>query len=71
MLFGSIVNNYRICIQVKLSHVDIHNAGWRLEPILQENRDVPEEIRIRGFSVHKLDERRVDVSQPGIVRITS
>ena len=56
---------------MKLSHVDIHNAGWRLEPILQENRDVPEEIRIRGFSVHKLDERRVDVSQPGIVRITS
>lgn len=57
---------------MKLSHVDIHNAGWRLEPVPPEDGHVAEEIRIRGFSICKLDERRVDVTQPGsTVCITS
>ena len=60
-----------ICLQVKISHTDIHNSGWRFEPVLCENGDLPEEIRIRGFAIHKVNERLVDITQPGVVCITS
>lgn len=41
------------------------NKGWSLENVDYKDASVPEEIRIRGFSINKLEQLEKSFDQPG------
>lgn len=51
--------------KVKLSSWHVHNAGWTLEPFNHNDKSIPEETRIRGFAIKKLDQKVGTLSDPG------
>lgn len=51
--------------KVKLSSWQVKNAGWTFEPVDHRDISSPEEIRIRGFSIKKMDQKDIILDQPG------
>ncbi|KAH9757247.1 UDP-sugar pyrophosphorylase [Citrus sinensis] len=43
----------------------VQNKGWTLEPVDHKDTSVPEEIRIRGFKINKLEQLEKSYSEPG------
>ncbi|KAK6939932.1 UDPGP family [Dillenia turbinata] len=43
----------------------IHNKGWVLENVDYKDSSVPEEIRIRGFRINKVEQLEKNYSEPG------
>lgn len=43
----------------------VQNKGWPLEPVDHKDTSVPEEIRIRGFKINKLEQLEKSYSEPG------
>lgn len=43
----------------------MQNKGWTLEPVDHKDTLVPEEIRIRGFKINKLEQLERSYSEPG------
>lgn len=50
--------------EVKLS-ARVKNDGWILEPVNYKNDSLPEEIRIRGFAIKKIDQTILKYDQSG------
>ena len=50
--------------QVKVEG-SVHNKGWVLENVDYKDTSVPEEIRIRGFKINKIEQLEKNYSEPG------
>eukprot|EP00249_Psilotum_nudum_P023023 c28728_g1_i2 orf=408-2345(+) len=51
--------------KIKLSSLHVENAGWDFVPINYKDPSIPEEIRLRGFSLRKNDQKVITIDQPG------
>lgn len=43
----------------------MQNKGWVLEPVDYKDSSVPEEIRIRGFRINKIEQLEKQYNEPG------
>lgn len=43
----------------------VQNKGWVLEKVDSKDTSIPEEIRIRGFKINKIDQLEKNYSEPG------
>ena len=43
----------------------VKNKGWMLENVDYKDTSVPEEIRIRGFKINKIEQLEKKYSEPG------
>lgn len=51
-------------MQVKVEG-SIENKGWVLEKVDYKDTSIPEEIRIRGFRMNKIEQLEKKYSEPG------
>eukprot|EP00250_Pteridium_aquilinum_P006680 c16546_g1_i1 orf=347-2179(-) len=64
-LDGALVVTAAENAKVKLCSWQVQNAGWVFEPLDHNDTSHPEEARIRGFSLKKLDQKVVNVKDAG------
>ncbi|KAH7352206.1 hypothetical protein KP509_19G034100 [Ceratopteris richardii] len=64
-LDGTLLVNAVNDAKVRLGSWRIRNSGWIIDPVDHENKRYPEEVRIRGFSIKKLDQKVVNIEEPG------
>lgn len=72
MMFGLVIIKYAtmalfifICYkQVKLGG-PVQNKGWVLEQVDHKDASVPEEVRIRGFRINKVEQLELNYTEPG------
>ena len=43
----------------------VQNSSWTLEKVDWKDTSIPEEIRIRGFKINKVDQLEGNFQQPG------
>ncbi|MQL97714.1 hypothetical protein Taro_030420 [Colocasia esculenta] len=63
-LEGSLLINAVDEAEVKVSG-RVQNEGWVLEPLDHNDTSIPEELRIRGFRVKKIDQLEINYTEPG------
>lgn len=51
--------------QVKLCTLEVRNAGWIFEHVDHNDTSFPEETRIRGFALKKLEQKVVEFKDEG------
>lgn len=49
----------------------VRNRGWALERVDFRDDSVPEELRIRGFKIDRLEQEEVNCTEPGKFSLTS
>lgn len=55
--------------KAKLHFWRIQNSGWAIEPVDHKDITYPEEVRIRGFCINRLDQIAVKVEEAGNVEV--
>lgn len=43
----------------------VNNAGWAIESVDFKDTSIPEEVRIRGFKINKVEQVERRYNQPG------
>ncbi|KAL6515498.1 universal stress protein [Orobanche hederae] len=43
----------------------VQNAGWIIENVNYKDTSVPEEVRIRGFKINKVEQLEKTYEEPG------
>ncbi|KAL5704498.1 UTP-monosaccharide-1-phosphate uridylyltransferase [Ranunculus cassubicifolius] len=69
-LDGALVVNSIDQAEVKLEGL-VENKGWIIEPVDFKDVSIPEELRIRGFKISKIEELEKNYSEPGEFSIKS
>ncbi|MCO5578435.1 hypothetical protein L7F22_032277 [Adiantum nelumboides] len=55
--------------KVKLCTWRVKNSGWAIEPVDHKDTVFPEEVRLRGFTIKRLDQEVVNVEEVGNVEL--
>eukprot|EP00252_Welwitschia_mirabilis_P014024 TRINITY_DN31047_c0_g1_i1.p1 TRINITY_DN31047_c0_g1~~TRINITY_DN31047_c0_g1_i1.p1 ORF type:complete len:631 (+),score=128.57 TRINITY_DN31047_c0_g1_i1:247-2139(+) len=64
LLDGTLIVDTADQSEVSLS-AEVHNSGWGLNPVSHKDAAFPEHIRIRGFSLRKIDQTVLAFDQKG------
>ncbi|XP_051123833.1 UDP-sugar pyrophosphorylase [Andrographis paniculata] len=63
-LDGALIVNAVDSAEVKVGG-SVHNAGWTIENVDYKDTSAPEELRIRGFKINKLEQLEGTYDEPG------
>ncbi|WOK92093.1 hypothetical protein Cni_G00784 [Canna indica] len=63
-LDGTLVINANDQAEVEVTGC-VQNKGWMLEHVDYKDYSIPEETRIRGFRIHKIEQLEVNYTEPG------